>query len=366
MNKFKKSSKGKGFRLSSKKLFLTYSRCDLDLNKAFALLKDKLESYDIKNYLLVRELHAPEINSEPNEPNELKLENSKSEYHIHVYIKLKNKLDTKNINFLHLEDGSEKVYKGHYLGAKNPDKVIEYCIKSLPNMDSPNVIADEYTRLFISNSRVLSYEEVMINLSEKGQIQQAMSVLREHSPIQYMKNHMTIERSLQNLYLKNKGFKQRYDLSSFSIPDQLVNTLEICFLKKKTLWLKGDSNTGKSQFLKSYCNSKTELKPFLVINDLNSITRYSWQHNSLIFDDMDFTIFKKNLSREVLIKLLDSEEQTTFDVKHGSISLRENVFRFIISNKLPSEYFNKNLLEQPEIQRRLIILDLGNTSLIKV
>lgn len=59
----------KKFLLSAKNLYLTYSKCPLELETITELLKEKLSTYILQEWITVREFH------ETGEP------------HIHVYLK---------------------------------------------------------------------------------------------------------------------------------------------------------------------------------------------------------------------------------------------------------------------------------------
>lgn len=63
-------SKRHEFLLSAKNLYLTYSKCSLQLIEILTLLKSKLSYYIVKESLLVRQYH------EDGEP------------HVHVYLKM--------------------------------------------------------------------------------------------------------------------------------------------------------------------------------------------------------------------------------------------------------------------------------------
>lgn len=50
-------SKKYDFLLSAKNLYLTYSNCDLELSKIVELLKEKLSTYIIQEWIVVPEYH---------------------------------------------------------------------------------------------------------------------------------------------------------------------------------------------------------------------------------------------------------------------------------------------------------------------
>jgi hypothetical protein len=71
----------------------------------------------------------------------------------------------------------------------------------------------------------------------------------------------------------------------------------------------------------------------LIINHLDGLRDVNENiHNAILFDDVDFSSLKNQ--REILIHLLDCENESTFNIKHGCIRIPENIPRFIVSNKL--------------------------------
>jgi len=51
----------------------------------------------------------------------------------------------------------------------------------------------------------------MISLAERGRINEAINIFS--NPSQYLKSHMSIEKSLRSLNLKKVGLTQKYSLS---------------------------------------------------------------------------------------------------------------------------------------------------------
>jgi KaiC/GvpD/RAD55 family RecA-like ATPase len=75
----------------------------------------------------------------------------------------------------------------------------------------------------------------------------------------------------------------------------------------KTLVIKGEPGTGKTHFVMAYLH-ESGMKP-VIINDFNSIKDFMMGVNDcIVVDDMDFS----KLSREVVLKLVDSSLESTF------------------------------------------------------
>lgn len=353
----RKNEKSKSFRIRSNELFLTYSQCPLSPNDALLQLKSLLKTYQIESYLISQEDHQ-----------------DNKGVHLHCYIRTNRKVDIKNPTRLDLvevdpvEDGTR--YHGNYKSVtKNSSKateasrnrVLDYLIKDIFDFNDSKVIMSPDIERVINktNASILSYQEVMISLARKGEIAQAMRILEEKNPSQYLKSHMSIEKSLMSLYLKELGLRPKFDLDQFVVPAELSETIKAAVQSNQTFVLKGESGTAKSSFITAYSVEKLNLRPVL-INDVNSIRTFdSANHNAIIIDDADFS----NIPREKLIKLLDSESRTTIRVTFGSISIPEETQRFVITNRSLVE-MNPNA-EDLAVQRRVREYDIGATNLAK-
>ena len=112
----------------------------------------------------------------------------------------------------------------------------------------------------------------------------------------------------------------------------------------------GEPGTGKSQLVLTYIKSiktisqnlgieidhlKLGGKPLLV-NNLDSLKFFNdLEHDCILFDDVNWKTVE---NREILIKLIDSVDASTFSVKHGSIQIPAKIPRFIVSNFSLEEY----------------------------
>ena len=78
------------------------------------------------------------------------------------------------------------------------------------------------------------------------------------------------------------------------------------------MFLLGEPGTGKTKFIESYCIDVFKLTP-LIINNFDALKYFDdIRHNAIIIDD----ICLKHCDRSTVIKLLDSEDSTTFRVTY--------------------------------------------------
>ena len=340
------------FRISSKKLFLTYSQTNLSPKDLLEGLKVKFEKNVITDYVISSEYHADQKGK-----------------HLHVFLEMEKKIDIRTNEFLHIkfnkDTNTEFLVKGNYQGCKNKIQTINYILKDVfDTSDENQIIMSPNLRDVINDRGVFrNYESVMIEHAEEGRIDQAMRLLKMNSPSMYMRSHMSIEKSMRNLFLKSKGLKQKFSLDSFDVPSELSYLLGLIEVNelKESIWLKGDSSTGKTQFILSFL-SEIGKNP-LVINDLNSIGSFvEGRHDVLVLDDMEIPGY---ISREKLLKLLDSQDSATFDVKHASVKIPESTPRIFTSNLNLSDYVKSSFIKNKEITRRFIVVDIKDKSLIR-
>jgi hypothetical protein len=143
MNNFT-DNKASKFRLTARKLFLTYSHTTLEKEAVLTQLKTILGSDIIKNFIIAKEKHTDENN-----------------FHIHVYLELYKKIDIINCNKLDLiestvtsvnpekekekERETEKRVHGHYttINVRYPVKLQEYVKKGGDYISSNNLITND-------------------------------------------------------------------------------------------------------------------------------------------------------------------------------------------------------------------------------
>ena len=353
MNKTKQITTEKKYRLSAKNLFLTYSNCQIEIKEALDQLKKKLSHYIIKDYIIVREFH------EDGNP------------HIHVYLNLNRQFNTYNPCYLDLDAGNGTYCHGKYESARSPNFVIEYILKNVNDKYDPNVLfspnlSDRIDLL----GTFMSLGESVIALARQGKIEEALNLYEKDKPLEFVKSHTTLEKSLRGLYLKARGFQTKFNFKDYIIPEDLNNLLTH-YNKGKTLVLIGSPGSGKTQMITSFLTQVVSLKP-LIVNNFDSIRFFDNKiHNAIVFDDCAWDPL---MAREYLIKLVDSEVPTTHNIKHGSVMIDKPTPRVVIVNStdpwVSSLEFNsfggpENPYKDPAVTRRVTIYVLdSNKSLI--
>jgi hypothetical protein len=327
------------FRIYAKKLLLTYPQCNLEPTNVLKLLQDKL---DIKDYLIAQELHQDKG------------------LHIHAFLELQNTKDIKNPTFLDLHEETN-IFHGNYQVAKFKPKIINYLLKDTKNFIASNdILLHIKNHSFKKNSNI---NEDILNLAKNGDLTQALQLYEKTYPLSYLRSPKAIENSFKFIHLKQLGFKTKYQLKDFIIPNDLKKLLDSTDLKNptQTIQIEGKTGTGKTAFLIAYLEQFNI--PFFRVCNLDGLRFYKGEP-IIIYDDFDWN--NPSIQRENAIHLLDVNSSATISIKHSSVHIKEGP-KFILTNKPLkdySTYINNHIFSLDEIQRRVFSYSLKE-SLIK-
>lgn len=333
----------KKFRIQTKEFFLTYPQSGgLTLEYVRENLYNILKTFVLKEYLISKELH------------------SDGQPHLHVYCKTLKRSSIENPNYFDIEFEGE-VFHPNVQASKKAGNVIRYILKFVTSKYDENLLFSKGLEFRIDeNAEFMPLAESAIKMASQGKIKEAMLLYEKEKPDFYLTSHLSLEKSLRGIFLKAQGASAKFNFNAFNLPAGLVEKLKFADEKLKSVILIGDAGTGKSRFIQSYVIDLLGLHP-LIINDFNSIKSFNCNvHNAIIIDDASL----KNLEREVLIKLLDSEEKSTFRVTHGSIEIPERTPRFLISNKELKELLSFELDEA--ITRRIEVIAIKDLKLFQL
>ncbi len=325
----------KSFRIASKSLFLTYPQTDLDLYETKEQLESALVNNSLTSFALSKEKHVDGSN------------------HIHVWLKLEKKLNTTNPRLLDLiEDGQVK--HGQYENARKDKSSMEYVLKEITSKKDENYLVSEDLKERITDEGSLkSVEETMIALAKQGKVTKALEIFEKERPKEFLNKHIHIRKSLNALGLISMGIAEpKFNLSQFQIDPNIQDLFEFCKNNPTTtLFLVGPPGTGKTQFILTYLREVLHLQP-LLINNYDSIKNFdSSHHTCIVFDDCQGLSI---LSREEVIKILDSEVPTTHRVLHGSKSIDRPTLRVFIMNPPINSVFD---FTDEAIKRRVKVFE---------
>ena len=347
INAEEKTSKVKIPRIATKKLLLTYSQCPISIESCFTALKQILKERGrkITDYALSTEKHQD------------------GSSHIHAYIELSKRIDTKDMRVFDIS-WEGKVYHPNILKSKYKTACVEYILKDITDLNSTEFIVSKELKetLVIEDDKikVLSYHETLIALARNNRVEEAMQLLEKQEPGRFVSSHRSLRKSLVDLQPDKLLSSDFVDCAYRPEVMNVRKQLEEAHTKYITPMLVGATQTGKTRLMLDFIKNTLKLKP-LVVNNIDSIRYFEpSKHNALFLDDCDFASIQ---SEEMLLKLLDCESATTFNVKHGSVQIPACTARFICSNFLLSYYVGERIASQPRIARRLKVIDIGGQSL---
>lgn len=89
----------------------------------------------------------------------------------------------------------------------------------------------------------------------------------------------------------------------------------------------GEPGSGKTKYLIAHCREVLNVEP-LIINNIDGLRFYNGQPVIIL----NYVTLPPEITRENLIKLVDSEDSTTLNIKHSSVLIPENTQRFFPTN----------------------------------
>lgn len=274
----KKVKKSK-FRINGKKLFLTYSQCDLDKERVLTWFHN---NFPIKDYIIAQEMHKD------------------GGRHLHVYISTEGKFNITNARRCDI-DG----FHPNMEGVKSASAVQRYCKKE----------GD-----FITNLK-FGIEARARDIAKRGDIVGALQVIMEELPseIKFMRQWTEGFKIVATIFGNAQG-GNKYTLDQFIVPRGVSEWNR----RETTLILMGPSNIGKTQLAKAL------FKNALLCRHIDKLKQFDrFQHDGIIFDDMSFN----HWPRESVISLLDLEEDSDINVKCSMVTIPAGTPRIITTNR---------------------------------
>lgn len=349
LDKDNKSKRERSFRLSNKKLFLTYPKIDLSLDSIWVSLNALLADYGIEEYLMCREKHKDGSN------------------HVHCYFKLSKQFNTRVPSSLDV--GGKH---GRYEGVRNRNKVIEYILKDADIHDKEQLIGSPSLLSQLNQAGGLEkWDKAVIRLSKAGKIDEALALWEENKPKEFGLRHVSIRKSLNDLRLTAMGYKLKLDLRKFIIPKSLsvvFNKFKDDFINGRptlTPIIIGGPGIGKTKLIEHFLHEGLGLsgKEILIVNNLDGMRGMNSGIKVIYLDDVNWNDAR---NREDLISILDSSGDTkTLAVKHGSVSIGPSTYRLVSTNFSLKNYDKLRRSWDGAVERRVVEVDVGNETLFQ-
>jgi len=313
----------KGFRIRTKRFFLTYPQLPLSEEKNLEeiALSHFENSFKMKRkdfrYLVSIELH------EDGNP------------HLHVYLEFNMPQSIYSESKLDIKVG-DKFFHGNYQSVKSENATIQYVIKAAGRFNNLNTNMN----LPIHDEKYYSniHEHLSVILLKEGK-EAAINTLYKMYPKQAIQRGSNL---LQNLDLASSYYQQqkmskripRFALEDFeNLPEELYKWIN----QEKhdtVLLLHGPSGTGKTELAKAIAYHKNW--KYVFVREINALKNLQPEfHELIILDDIN----PNKLDREELIHLLDIQSDSQIRILYNSILIPEGTIRIITTN-LVGQYMN--------------------------
>ena len=324
------------FRLRGKHLFLTYSQIPETLFKEEVLqqLRNKVSPICILSYVVKEELHQ------------------NGGKHFHVYLGLSKRYDIRAENRLDLTWESRQ-FHGNYQAVKDVRGVLAYCVKE-ENGSSyiTNLELD-------SEGRELTLDRKLgRTFAEKGLHAALKYLFSKHQEIECSKfsGYERWLRSLARVQRSLETYKAHYSIESFEPHADIDHYIEKD-KPKVSLYISGPTGLAKTSYVTAKADS---VKPdnYLFVRALDHLKLYDpLRHQVIICDDVETP-----MSREALISLYDTQEDSAINVKHDVIQIKKHTSKIFISN---TDFFDllrqKGLDKDPALLRRVQHIKITKT-----
>ena len=165
-----------------------------------------------------------------------------------------------------------------------------------------------------------------MKLVEEGSIGEAITLLKRLSPRAALVDYRKIKGNMIDIREDVLPYVYEfYPESDFVMPSDMKGFDG----QRKVLVMIGKTNTGKSEFLKSYYAGKFGAKNVLILNHLEGLKDLTENIKVIIFDDVSF----EGLTAEDLLGLLSLDRPVYQRVLYGAKRIKRGVERAVISNK---------------------------------
>lgn len=302
------------FRFSAKRAFLTYSDVCEHITKE-AIYEDLNERYPVRYYALGEEIHP-----------------STGGRHIHALFEFRSKVDTRDVtcfdvaDILHQHHPNVQAVKK---GAANWERVLDYVTKDDPNPLANIELKPTWGELF---EQATTKEEYL-------------GLVKRHYPRDYALNLQRLE------YMATKTFQTsdvntigEFSLSwTFTFPPELV--LLRPSIGQSTVVV-GAPGCGKTTWAKMYSP-----KPCLFVRHLDSLLLLSPEHQSVIFDDLDF----RHLPPATQKFLVDSSDLAEIHVRYRVARIPPGLTKIFTANEYP---FIDEGVHGDAVRRRVSRIDI--------
>ena len=312
------------FRISAKRILLTYSPVEQDVNLNH-ILDQLIYKYGTVGYIVSKEAH------------------NDGGTHFHVLLIHRRKFDIRDPYMLDLEING-KVTHGHYKPVHNLDYAVYYTCKDKHYITNLENIQDGQ----LLTAKEFLYKQVQLMGLDQALLQYSQTH-KENAfagpSVSGIKKHFT---DLQRIELSTKldSIDTPFTLDHFHITDDLEEWMSEN-KNNKTLLLVGKSGAGKTQFCKALAKHKSYKT--LIVTNIQDFRRLDDSYQCIIVDDANI----HHLEETQLLALLDNQVYKTIRVLYDSVSKKKGLVQMVTMNRNQVYKLYRRLKEE-RIKRRIL------------
>lgn len=203
---------------------------------------------------------------------------------------------------------------------------------------------------------------VAISLAEKGDFAEAVQVVRQSYPKDYILHHNDVMKTLKSLY---KCQQKVFPLDTFIIPEGVRFYMDN-HQTNRSLYVFGKGDSGKTQMCRSLLQHLIDIRfpgkrfTFFSCNgSLDELQHYNPAlHKGVIFDDSDVN----ELKPEQILQVLSVKDESTIKCRYRNGVVPQGHFKFITSNRKFEEWIPKMANDDQLLAayNRVVIVGINN------
>lgn len=328
------------FRISAKKIFLTYSKVDSNMSPSclLQLLQNKF-NHELFDYVVSKESH---VDGTP---------------HFHVILISNYKFEIRNKNFLDIEFKGQ-TFHGNYQPIKFLSRCFEYICKDKQYITNIGHLREgkllDPKEYLLQRVEYVGFEKALLEYAEKYP-KKAFSA----SSVSTLKKNFKDMQKLQSQQ-EDDILESPFNMEHFHLNGALKEwTNNPNLFKKKALLMVGQSGIGKTAFSKVFCkhhNYKT-----LIITHKEDFQRIDPSYDAIIVDDANFNEFSDTQK----LALVDNSAPKTIRVLYQTVRKKKGVVMLIIMNHMQYREIHE-LFKQEAFARRVVIFEPKRPFMINV
>ena len=325
-NKYKEQEQEqqKSFRISAKRLLLTYSQVGLHtgftVNNVLEQLQFKLGNF---SYVISQESH------------------SDRGMHFHVLLIRSKKFDIRAPSSLDLKING-RVAHGKYQPINNIEGVVQYVCKEKQYITNLENLQDGK----LLSAKEFIYQQVQLKGVDKALLDYSQTHKEKALAglsVSALKKHFNDIKKLE-LSTKIDQIETPFTLNDFNIDYILKEWIQN---PNKTLILVGQSGIGKTQFLKAI--AKEMFYKTLIVSHKEDLRRLDDTYDSILIDDANIDQFEDTQ----LLSLIDNQVGKTLRVLYDTVFKKKGIVQMIAMNRREFLKIYSRLKEERMLRRVL-------------